>query len=309
VDLTLGAGQVPPDIDVLLDPGAQISGRVVDTDGNPIPNIRVAYLSQDVRGLSVHYADPEFMAATNENGEYKLAWVPSGAYYIRAELPGESRLLHNRTTFYPDSLHMANARRVVVGPGSDFQGLDIRVQKTTAVTVGGRVLRPDNVVLSDPPPELSLILYPRDSRSPVGSAVGRVLLDSAAGRFEIHGVLPGRYELAAAQGFSLSGRTFIDVGDRDIDGLSLIMKPSLSENDLLRLGMETFDWFSGVVKSARNSAPLRRDSARNRSWDRNLARSRVIPRSGSRIDSMCYCLHPIDLINLQGSTLCETETS
>jgi hypothetical protein len=227
VDLTLRTGEVPADIDVLLDPGGQISGRVIDAEGRPIPNVRVAYLSQDVRGLSVHYPDPDFMAATNDRGEYKLAWVPSGAYYLRAEFPGESPSLQNRTTYYPDTLYMANARRVVTGPGSNLAGLDLRIQKTTAVTISGRILRPDGVTLPDPPPELSLILYPRDSRSPGGSSVGRVTVDVAVGRFEIHGVTPGRYELAAAQGYVLSGRAFVDVGDRDIEGLSLVMKPSI----------------------------------------------------------------------------------
>jgi hypothetical protein len=227
VDVTAEAGRLPADVDVLLDPGAQISGRVLDTEGNPIPNVRVAYLSQDVRGLSVHYPDSEFPTTTNADGEYKLAWIPSGAYYIRAEFPGESAALQNRTTFFPDALQMANARRIVTGPGSTFAGLDIRVQKTATITISGKILRPDNVTHPDPPPELSLILYPRDSRSPGSSSVGRVVVDPAAGQFEIHGVPPGRYEIAAAQGYALSGRMFVDAGDRNIEGLSLVMKPSI----------------------------------------------------------------------------------
>jgi hypothetical protein len=227
VDLTLRTAETPADIDVLLDPGAQISGRVLDTDGNPIPNVRVAYLSQDVRGLSVRYSDPEFLATTTADGGYKLAWIPPGAYYLRADFPGELKSVQNRTTHYPDSLHMADARRVVTGPGSTFSGLDIRVQKTTAITISGRILRPDNRAGPEGTPELALILYPRESRSPGGSSVGRVTLDSAGEKFEIRGVVPGRYELAAVQGYILSGRTFIDVGDRDIEGLTLVMKRSI----------------------------------------------------------------------------------
>jgi len=57
--------------------GGDISGRITDRNGQPVPFV-------NVRALSATLQRPVQAAITDDLGEYRLFWLPPGAYYITA---------------------------------------------------------------------------------------------------------------------------------------------------------------------------------------------------------------------------------
>lgn len=99
--------------------GASISGRVTDSFGNPINNVRVT------RGGSTNFA------ITNTNGEYSLPAVPNGTYFLVASRAGY--------TFTPIS-------RSVTVRGTNLTDIDFAAAQ--GVRISGRVLGSNGKPLS-----------------------------------------------------------------------------------------------------------------------------------------------------------------
>ena len=69
--------------DFRMVPGAAISGRVMDTNGSPIPNVS---LRANIKTYSQGKADVGMRASaqTNAQGEYRIANLPPGRYFLQA---------------------------------------------------------------------------------------------------------------------------------------------------------------------------------------------------------------------------------
>ncbi len=90
--LVLTAGQEVKDLRIQVQAAAVVRGRVTDEDGDPLPNAQVAVLRQTfVSGRSRwEQAGAE---RTNDLGEYRVAGLPAGSYYVSVSPPPDFKSL------------------------------------------------------------------------------------------------------------------------------------------------------------------------------------------------------------------------
>jgi hypothetical protein len=100
ITTTIDAGNPTPEVTLVLDKGAAISGRVRDIQGQPAPGMQVAAytLFQYVSGAP-RWAPFRSNATTDDHGDYRLFGLPSGTYYLGVTSPGTD--LTWLRTFFP----------------------------------------------------------------------------------------------------------------------------------------------------------------------------------------------------------------
>src|SRR5688572_19762533 len=102
-NITLTGGQAQPQIELSLSAGGAISGRVVDSRGQPVPGMNILAHSPSYGPTGQRQLFPMPLAlvqrrTTNDRGEYRIFDVPPGEYLIAA-MP-ESTSIYTRT-FHP----------------------------------------------------------------------------------------------------------------------------------------------------------------------------------------------------------------
>jgi hypothetical protein len=130
---------------------------------------------------------------------------------------------HLQPTWYPNSFDKEGSTPIMLSPGQEISGLEVRLRPSATHRIRGTVLGLDNL-----PP------------NPQARAVGRnlnVLASSGSsdaprtysaqprpnGSFEIQGVPSGEYDVGVSQPFLPVGlgRVKVRVDDRDVDGISI----------------------------------------------------------------------------------------
>jgi hypothetical protein len=228
--ITVSAGQSVKGIAFLLVPQGVIAGRVLDEDGEPVTNamVRAWRWMYTGGGRRLTMAGS---ASSNLAGVYMMGNLRAGEYLVSAEnspsssmqgsLPAASSEGPEQgyvTTYYPGTKDPAQASTMKVAAGSQTDGVDIRLRKTTVFRIQGRVQPP---VYIGP-----ILLAPGDARMMGG--INRAMPDAdAEGRFSIAKVPPGTYLLMVSSSTAvvngvpearkLVGRVMVTVADRDVD--------------------------------------------------------------------------------------------
>jgi protocatechuate 3,4-dioxygenase beta subunit len=237
--LAVGENQQVTGVTLRMTPHGVITGKVVDESGEPVPNVNVQVLRWGIangkRQLTV--APTTSMNAANDLGEYRIAGLPPGSYYVMAGPPRPGATAFHvepqsgpqsayTSTFHPAALDVRAAAAVQVKAGAELRGIDIKLAKTKAVTVRGRIVDPASP--ANQPAGVTLL---RRGPGTYMNAVGYAM-HMPGGEFRIAGVAAGSYTLMArrsgdrspvAAGASLP----IEVGDRDIDGIVLQVTPAV----------------------------------------------------------------------------------
>lgn len=249
-------GRVVP-LDIVLAPGASISGRVRDARGEPV---RQAI----VRLMELTTADGQFAATsaaadqgavvraeTDDTGMYRLHGVPSGTYLVYASVVGQvdaaARPVMARA-YYPASTNASGAAPLDVGAAQDLTGIDIYLQPTTLANVAGAIAG----FSSSDGRRLRVLMVPEglfataDRERHAGAVIesGDVtftnpIRTSDDGRFVVHDVAPGQYEIWArsvpADALAevdaapvLWGHGYVTVGSDDVSGVSIALQPGAS---------------------------------------------------------------------------------
>jgi len=128
---------------VKLVAGSIISGRVAGPDGAPVAAATVEVLKASyIRGRLAF--TPVKSAKANDLGEYRLYWLPPGAYYIRGMFRSnaEAALERYGRVFFPGIPEEDAAPPVFVSSGSELSGIDVRVPIVPAkgFTISGQVI-------------------------------------------------------------------------------------------------------------------------------------------------------------------------
>lgn len=207
-----------------------ISGRVFDSDGEPVTGASIQIVPA---GQAKRVPQQSYNAVSNDRGEYRSFDIPPGRYRISVSYQPRPELMQVKmqrpktpsgnppedayaVTYYPGALDAKQAAIVNVEAGSDLQGFDVRVLRARGVTVSGRVsgVAPGSIVMV--------------TLGSVGRALGPRVHDSVVqnheGTFDLPLILPGTYILSAAAPLSakqLSARRIIEVGESDIGGIEL----------------------------------------------------------------------------------------
>jgi hypothetical protein len=221
-----------------------ISGRVTDSSGSPIEDAEVELILRyplgGFHGMSgSRYEEGGYQylgqrsVRTNDLGEYRLAPLPPGSYYLNVRPGASSTDSTDRSTFYPRALRPADATPVELPEGTQLRGIDIAMIREAGVSVSGtiRLLKPPEESFPGGAPRqyTSVLAWPV---SQIGS--GSFGSTVKGDRFEIHGLLPGKYVLEAAtrepedsylRNPLAAARRVVDVGSDPVDGIQLIMAP------------------------------------------------------------------------------------
>ena len=238
-----------------------ISGHILDK-GKPIGLADAVVLKAIFTEGQLSFT-PVLAIRADDQGEYHLFWLPPGRYYlvgvvwdIASSVPRYisptgnddnyissqryvGRAVFLRATaggvldneahipiFYPGTPDPRMALPIEVTPGAQLRGMDIDASAVPTHRVLGRVdgiparggeRQSDPIRLSVDMRPLITSLYTNPAQSPETSF-------NLSGNFEIRAAAPGRYLLTATAG-NLTGRTIVEVRDRDVTNVVVALSP------------------------------------------------------------------------------------
>lgn len=247
--IEIDSGEKLTDVRFRMRPWSIIAGRIRFNDAEPAMNVLVqVFQDAYLRGRRSFRAVAT--ARTNDRGEYRIASIRAGSYYVAATYDrqpasdfrqqdpldenGKPRpQLRYSTTFYPSAQKLSEAVPIRVGTSQEAAGLDIFLQPVPTVTVSGTVLSglSGAAVKS---PSVSLRRLSGDERSSINAAISSTPRGNG---FELRGVAAGRYLLVAdshEENHRLFARVPIVVADANIEEVQLLLVPEKRWKGTLR---------------------------------------------------------------------------
>jgi protocatechuate 3,4-dioxygenase beta subunit len=193
-------------------PLANVTGRVLDGDGNPVARVSVEWLT---------YGDgfSRMMTATDDHGRFVFPNITPGNYLLRAA-PGSNLELYLKDiskprkdtsskpeyvleparkmwapTYYPAAGDRLHATAIRIRGGEDLEGYDIRLQQTAAFRLRGTVVDENG----HGAPRALVTLQSDDANAMLTSRPPYAQIDTGDdGSFEFPAVGPGQWRLMAA---------------------------------------------------------------------------------------------------------------
>lgn len=252
--LTLTAGEDLNDVRIRLQAAAVIRGRVVDEDGEPLPEAEVTVLRQTFVSGHSHWQQSGG-ERTNDLGEFRISGLPAGNVYVSVNPPPDLKSLIEsagrsaadarsadkaatsyQTTYYPGTTDRSQAMPIQLHAGDDFP-LTFSLTPAPSLSIRG------SVVNLPPRAAATIVLQSRDFN----------LIQNGAeihkdGSFVIHDVSPGSYTITASvEGtpVPLTARQALQVGATSVDGVRLSPQPGATLRGRLRVegagGVTRFD--------------------------------------------------------------------
>jgi len=227
--VTLNAGQ-DLTVDFHLPSQGSITGRVVDENKDPVPDMSVFLVAREYQLGTLHYIIAG-VASTNDKGEYSLALVAPGRGYLVlakkwvhnldaiSDAPGDPKLRKRIPipTYYGDADSAEGAQIVSLRSGERREGVDIRLLRSPSYCIEG--------VLEGGAASAPLIFWldeqaPTSGESEGGLQVFLVPPGGATGpdgKIRICDLHPGDYRLTAFdQTGNAFGSTDIYITDGDV---------------------------------------------------------------------------------------------
>lgn len=223
--VAIAAGQTIKDILFRLVPTGSVSGRVVDSGGQPLTGATVVLLRALYDPEGIRTLQPVIQARTDDRGEYRLFWITPGRYYVNANtLRSYDELAYNNpasgvisnvpprsdgvvrvadgamynvngvvdqayaTTYYVGTTDPGKAVPIDVPPGNEIGGVNFVLSRQRLSRIRGRLV---DGALGGNPRRGTVTLRSASTTFPLNS------YDQATGEFEIRDVPPGSYELMA----------------------------------------------------------------------------------------------------------------
>jgi protocatechuate 3,4-dioxygenase beta subunit len=240
--LSLGTGQEIKDLLFRLIPSAVIAGKIVDEDGEPLPEIMVSALRQGYLegkpGLST-----ETTVQTDDRGEYRLFGLSPGRYFVSAVFPQWGRFssgdepeeaqpnqLGYAKMYYPGTPDASKAAAISIKEGEEIPSVEIMMRQLAVFRIRGHVY---NQITNKAGTRTDVFLLPKTKSREWTGGEQRSFVQKQDGSFEIANVLPGSYVLTAIwfdEGKAHSARVPIDVSNADVEGISITISPGTDIN-------------------------------------------------------------------------------
>ncbi len=198
-----------------LAPAGTISGRVIDTAGDPVSGALLELLQQTPRGLQARARLP-----SDDRGEYRFFGLAPGRYTLRVaqnlglqQAPFQPAVQTFRQTAYPAPLD--------VTPGAELRNVEIRLRLELPHAIRGIVPGPHTG-------DFTVTLQRRGEPPDPSLSLASGLNDHT---FFFDGVLPGTYIVATTihdpshPEQALYGSAQVELLDHDLDGVSLALVP------------------------------------------------------------------------------------
>lgn len=260
-------GEQVENVDVSLVPGGVITGKITDSEGEPVigqsVNITPLYdqFSSEVRStlmMRLHLDN-----ITDDRGVYRSFGLPAGKYKVSVGESGSGRKNareYYKETFYPSVTDAAKATVIEVTEGSEADHIDIVLGRPVGTfRVTGRLVDGET---GKPIPNISYgvgqtIKHDKYSSSSSSSTVGAT---NANGEFQLGNVTPGTYTIYTSppQGSDVpSASLTVEVVDRDLTDLLIKTTKGSSVSGVVVLegnertpamlsGLKIYTWVAGA---------------------------------------------------------------
>jgi hypothetical protein len=259
----IAAGEHVKDIPVRLIPSALVSGKVRDEYSDPVQDAEIRVLAVQTR-LGQQYLRVAGKAMTDDRGEYRIAGLHPGKYYLvvedkskplttltsiienvnalskmtdgkgrplKVDMPGVPDPPYTYAPlFYPDTTDFRQAQSLKLNPG-DEMAADFLLVSAPVVSIRGKVVNgTTGQMASNTTVAAFWTNYVEGGGIPGLIAVG--------GSFEVRGIAPGTYTLRAT--FTEDQRVFygeetIEVGDRGAQNVQITAMPDFVATGHVRL--------------------------------------------------------------------------
>ena len=229
--IAVHAGQPVTGIQVSLRPAGVIAGQILDEDNLPFAGATVeALVSRTIDGIATFVAVAT--AQTDDRGEFRLAGLPAGQFYVSAFDPAFARVgdvtgpLQYTPTYYPGVVFAEQATRISVTPGAEPSlRVVFKLQIVRPARVAGTIRTQDGRQLVSG----AVIMKPvhTEGLASVPSQDVTILPD---GSFAFRNVPPGQYQIrargdVAEPGPSLLATFRVRVEGRDLDNVEMRLVP------------------------------------------------------------------------------------
>jgi protocatechuate 3,4-dioxygenase beta subunit len=228
--LSFEPGQEVKDQVLRMLPAAIITGRVVDEEGDPMPDVQIWVGRRQAGGK--FKLNPTGSAQTNDVGEYRIGGLFPGKYYLMATpTPNFQSLVQTQknpadpsdpsadlsyvATFYPNATTRAGASPIELHAGDDMP-VDFSLTRIHTARIRGRVEG------LEPGVKAAVVLRTKDVSSMFDATE-----TGKDGKFEIAHVAPGSYALMATTEANRPQmiQRVVEVGESNIDDLRLAPQP------------------------------------------------------------------------------------
>jgi protocatechuate 3,4-dioxygenase beta subunit len=206
-EVNVAAGERAGSVNITLQRGAVITGRVLDEDGQPLVDARIMPMRRVPAGRGRSTPNTALVPAgagtqTNDLGEFRLHSLSPGEHYVMAtprdDLGPSAGAGARKTipTYFPSAPDAAGAQPIHVSGGQTLGDVEIRMSRAPAFHISGVVIdeagRPVvnamvRLNVDDPGAGPRFMMMGRSMPSRTDSA----------GRFTIEGVVSGSYTLMA----------------------------------------------------------------------------------------------------------------
>jgi hypothetical protein len=248
--IAVTSGQQLRDIRVAMLPTGQISGRVIDASGKAVSGASVLIMRPYYREGGRALSAAKSFVTTNRRGEYQVAGLTPGPYYVRVAMnnnnreciavfyrdlalpsgmPDLARLAGLRPSvdcvdsegypfiYFPASANEREARAVDLRAGGRLDSIDVVVSKVHTRRVQGLVMHKDTG-LTVP----SQLLWFRSGA--LRGSPPLLTVEAANGSFEVRSILPGSYTIVALSKDGnppLRGSLALNVTANDVNDLRI----------------------------------------------------------------------------------------
>lgn len=248
--LTLTAGQDLKDLLIRLQAAAIVRGRVSDEDGEGLPNAQVAVLRQTFASGRNRW-EQVGAERTNDLGEYRIAGLAAGNYYVSVSPPPDFKSLLEgagiaalaesggstnppdktpatsyQTTYYPGTADRGQASPIQLHAGDDFP-VNFSLTPSPSLSIRGAVV---NLPTRS---SAVIMLQSRDFNLVLNGAEMH-----KDGSFVIRDVAPGAYTILATVENStvpMMARQSLQVAGNSVEGLRLAPQPGAWIHGRLRM--------------------------------------------------------------------------
>jgi protocatechuate 3,4-dioxygenase beta subunit len=227
--VVVSEGEQVEDVDVSLVPGGAITGKITDSEGEPVIGQAVRITPLDNRspsGFSSTLTTRLYIDnRTDDRGVYRAFGLPAGKYKVSVGESGSgtrSSQEYYKETFYPSVSDAAKATVIEVTEGSEANNIDIVLGRPIGTfRVTGRLVDGET---GRPVPNISYSVGQtiKHDQHTIGSSSSTVGETNANGEFRLENVTPGRYTIftTPATGSEMQAASLtVEVVDRDLTDL------------------------------------------------------------------------------------------
>jgi len=231
--LKVSEGENVENVDIEIYRGGVITGRVTDSQGQPLVRKHILLSRFDKSGWSIpnmSYGSSIEMYETDDRGVYRIFGLPAGRYLVSMGFPpsaGQVTVSMSGTfyprTFHPKAVNESEAKAIEVTEGSESVSVDITVlESKPARSISGRVIDAD----TGQPAEGIEIAYNAmsDSHRYINHWRSNGEISGAQGEFSLKGMAPGKYQLIArpeSKSEFFSDPTPCDLSAGDVAGVEI----------------------------------------------------------------------------------------